>query len=72
MKGLRIGMTLAIAIVGVALFEGLGLPLPWLLGPMFAGLFVALLGAPLEAPPYAAPVMRTVLGVAIGTAITPS
>lgn len=72
MKGLRILITLAIALAGVGLFKALHLPLPWLLGPMFAGLLTALLGAPLEAPPLAAQLMRTVLGVAIGTAVTPA
>jgi membrane AbrB-like protein len=68
----RVVLTLALGSAGVALFLGLGLPLPWLLGPMFACLVAALAGAPLRAPPAASAVMRTVLGVAVGAAITPA
>ena len=67
----RVALTLGVSLLGVALFLLLGLPLPWLLGPMFACLVAALAGAPLQAPPGASPVMRTVLGVAVGAAITP-
>jgi len=64
-------LNLALGLLGVGLFHRLGLPLPWLLGPMFACLAAALAGAPLEAPPAASRVMRTVLGVAVGAAVTP-
>ena len=67
----RVALTLGVVLLGVALFLLLGLPLPWLLGPMFACLAAALAGAPLPAPPGASPVMRTVLGVAVGAAMTP-
>ena len=67
----RVGATLGLGLAGVVVFNGLGLPLPWLLGPMFACLIAALAGAPLEAPPRASAVMRTVLGVAVGAAVTP-
>jgi membrane AbrB-like protein len=67
----RIVLTLAIAGLGVGLFALLGLPLPWLLGPMTLSLVAALLNAPLEAPPGVPLAMRTVLGVAVGAAITP-
>ena len=68
---LPIAATTGIALVGVALFALLGLPLPWLLGPMFACLAAALLDLPLAAPPGVPVAMRTVLGVAVGAAITP-
>lgn len=67
----RIAATLAVALAGVGLFELLGLPLPWLLGPMGAGLVASLLSVPLAAPPGVAVAMRAVLGVAVGAAITP-
>jgi membrane AbrB-like protein len=67
----RIAATAGIAAVGVALFIALGLPLPWLLGPMSLSLIAALLRVPLEAPPGVPLAMRTVLGVAVGAAITP-
>lgn len=68
---IAVATTLALSLAGVAGFELLHLPLPWLLGPMAACLVAALARAPLRAPPYASPVMRTVLGVAVGAAITP-
>lgn len=62
----------AIALAGVALFSALGLPLPWLLGPIFALLAAALAGARVEGAPVAGAAMRTILGVAIGASITPA
>lgn len=43
----RIG-TLALALAGAGLFHLLGLPLPFLFGPMVACLLAALAGAPLR------------------------
>jgi hypothetical protein len=64
-------MTLAIALTGVLVFLTVGLPLPWLLGPMFACLAAALLGLDLRAPGRLCAGMRTILGVAVGASITP-
>ena len=65
------GLSVAIALAGVAAFEIAGLPLPFLLGPLFACLCAALAGAPLKGTPVVSGLMRTVLGVAVGTAVTP-
>ncbi|MCI4666223.1 MAG: AbrB family transcriptional regulator [Neomegalonema sp.] len=65
-------LTFAIAAAGVACFWLLALPLPFLLGPMFACLLAALLGAPMRGVGLASPAMRTVLGVAAGASITPA
>lgn len=67
----RIGATLLLAAGGVAVFRALHLPLPWLLGPMFAGLLGSLARVPVTAPPRISDAMRTVLGVAVGASITP-
>ncbi len=67
----RILIALLIAAVGVAVFVFLDLPLPWLLGPMFACLIAALAGAKLKGPPLLGDAMRTILGVAVGASITP-
>lgn len=67
----RIGATLLLAGGGVVVFGALDLPLPWLLGPMFAGLLASLGGMPVTAPPRIGDAMRTVLGVAVGASITP-
>ncbi len=63
--------TLALAGAGAGAFALAGLPLPCLLGPMFACLIAALAGLRLEELPYASTLMRTVLGVAVGASVTP-
>lgn len=67
----RILLALSIAGLGGAVFTMLNLPLPWLLGPMFACLIAALAGVPFQGPPVIGDAMRTVLGVAVGASITP-
>lgn len=66
----RIGSVL-LALAGAVAFELLGLPLPFLFGPMAAGLAAALAGARLEASDTASALSRAVLGVAVGASITP-
>ena len=65
-------ITLLIGLAGVAVFKLAHLPLPWLLGPMFACLTGALLKVRLAAWAPASHAMRTVLGIAIGATITPA
>lgn len=64
-------MTLAIAGLGVVVFMLLGLPLPFLFGPMTACLLAALARAPLKGMGTVSILARTVLGVAVGASITP-
>lgn len=63
--------TLALALVGAAVFHVLGLPLPFLFGPMTACLLAALAGAPLRGMGTVSTLARTILGVAVGASITP-
>ena len=63
--------TLVIAATGAFAFDFAGLPLPFLLGPMFACLLAALAGVAMRPPPLMGDLARTVLGVAIGASITP-
>ncbi len=63
--------TFAISAIGAALFLALGLPLPFLLGPMFGCLTAALAGVRLRGFGPLAPAMRTILGVAVGASVTP-
>jgi membrane AbrB-like protein len=63
--------TFAAAAVGVVIFQALSLPLPFLLGPMFACLAVALAGARMTGAPAVSDLMRTILGVAVGASVTP-
>ena len=65
-------LTLVIALLGAVLFHFLGIPLPMLLGPMFACLLVALAGVKLKGVAPVSDAMRTVLGVAVGASITPA
>ena len=67
----RRALTLFVAVLGTAVFWGLGLPLPFLFGPLFACLFSALAGAPLKGFGEVSVGMRTILGVAVGASITP-
>ncbi|MFD1795499.1 AbrB family transcriptional regulator [Paracoccus aurantiacus] len=66
----RLG-TLVLAAAGTFVFSRLGLPLPFLFGPMFACLLAALFGAPLQGVPPVSSAARTILGVAVGASITP-
>lgn len=59
-------------LVGVLVFHLLALPLPWLLGPIFASLLAALLRLPLRGIRPLNDAMRTILGVAVGATLTPS
>ena len=63
--------TLAIACVGAGIFYTLGLPLPFLFGPMTACLIAALAKAPLKGMGTISTLARTILGVAVGASITP-
>ncbi|WP_265500774.1 AbrB family transcriptional regulator [Paracoccus beibuensis] len=63
--------TFGTALVGAVIFLWLGLPLPWLLGPMLACLTIALGGARMQGAGQFGVFMRTFLGVAVGASITP-
>lgn len=67
---MRIAITHIIAGLGVALFQMLGLPLPWLLGPITACLLAALSGVPMKGIPVLNNAMRSILGVAVGASFT--
>jgi len=59
-----------IAAIGVVVFHALHLPLPWLLGPIFACLGAALLGVPMRGIKVINDAMRSILGVAVGATFT--
>lgn len=63
--------TVAFAAAGSAVFLLLGLPLPFLFGPMLACLLAALAGVRLRGLGQASVAARTILGVAVGASITP-
>ena len=61
-----------VALIGVAVFKLLSLPLPWLLGPIAACLSAALAGVEMRALGKLNTAMRTILGVAVGATFTPA
>jgi membrane AbrB-like protein len=65
---------LALAIGGAAgyLANWIGMPLPWMLGPMIATTFASLLGIPVFGPNGLRPVVIPILGVMLGAAINRS
>ena len=63
-------LTLALAMAGTGIFIALGLPLPFLFGPMLACLIAALSGAKLKGMGQVSIAARTILGVAVGASIT--
>ena len=65
-----IARAFTVAAIGVAGFMAAGLPLPWLLGPIFACLIAALLGVPMRGIKLVNDAMRTILGVAVGATFT--
>ena len=60
----------AVAGMGVWVFKLLNLPLPWLLGPIFACLIASLAGVPMRGIKAVNNAMRTILGVAVGATFT--
>ena len=66
----HLAITYVVAASGVGVFHFLGLPLPWLLGPIFACLTAALAGLPMKGNKLINDAMRSVLGVAVGATFT--
>ncbi|MFY0618507.1 AbrB family transcriptional regulator [Shimia sp.] len=64
-------LTLVVAAIGAFVFWALGLPLPFLFGPMMACLLAAFGGMRLVGFGEISAGARTILGVAVGTSITP-
>ncbi len=59
---------LAIALAGALIARALRLPMPWLLGPMFATGIAAFLGLPLSVNRWVRAIMMMALGVLLGSA----
>lgn len=70
---IRRAWTAVLGLAGAAFFWLLGMPLPFLLGPLAACLITALFGVNLSGPPTRwLNGVRTILGVAAGSSISPS
>lgn len=68
---LRILFGLIAGFAGGAAFWALSLPLPWMLGALFASMAAAVGGAPVAAPNRARPAVVAVIGVLLGARFTP-
>ena len=68
---MRRALTFVLAALGTGLFWWLGLPLPFLFGPMAFCLAGALVHLPLKGFGQVSVAARTILGVAVGASITP-
>ena len=62
----------AVAVAGVGIFKLLHLPLPFLMGPIFACLIASLLGIPMRGIKPVNEAMRSILGVAVGSTFSVS
>lgn len=68
----RMAMTLALGLSGALAGQALGLPLPYLLGPLLFAAAAALAGAPLLAVPYSREMGQVIVGLGIGLRFTPA
>ncbi len=67
----RIALALGIGASGGALFYFLGLPLPWMLGALFATMAASVVNAPILGPARLRPAVVAVIGVLLGSRFTP-
>lgn len=67
----RIALALAIGTFGGAAFYFLNLPLPWMLGALFATMTASLAKVPILGPARLRPAVVAVIGVLLGSSFTP-
>ncbi len=65
------GLSLSLGAVAGLLANYIGLPLPWMLGPMIANTIAAVLNAPIAPPNRLRPIVIPIIGVMLGSGITP-
>lgn len=63
-------LALLIGIAGGMLAYGVGMPLPWMLGPMIATTIAAMMRVPVRAPARLRPIVIPVIGVLLGSSVT--
>jgi uncharacterized protein len=67
----RTALGLAIGTIGGAVFYLLNLPLPWMLGALFATMAASVAKAPILGPARLRPAVVAVIGVLLGSSFTP-
>lgn len=67
----RIALALVIGTAGGAVFYLLNLPLPWMLGALFATMAASIANAPILGPARLRPAVVAVIGVLLGSRFTP-
>jgi membrane AbrB-like protein len=70
-KSARTALALLIGVASGALAFAIGMPLPWMLGPMIGNTIAAILHAPTAPPAKLRPIVIPVIGVMLGSGITP-
>lgn len=68
----RMALALALGGLGGIAATEIGMPLPWMLGPMCVCTLAAVLNLPIAAPMRIRPLMVMVLGVMLGSGFTPA
>lgn len=67
----RIALAILVGTIGGAVFYLLNLPLPWMLGALFATMTASLANAPILGPARLRPAVVAVIGVLLGSRFTP-
>lgn len=70
-KHARAALALALGIASGMLAYLIGMPLPWMLGPMIGNTIAAILRAPTAAPNRLRPIVIPVIGVMLGSGVSP-
>ncbi len=68
----RTAAGLALGTLGGGLFHALSLPLPWMLGALFATMAASVAGAQVRGPTRLRPVIVAIIGVLLGSRFTPA
>ncbi|WP_128516848.1 AbrB family transcriptional regulator [Tabrizicola thermarum] len=68
----RTAAGLALGTLGGGLFHALSLPLPWMLGALFATMVASVAGAPVRGPTRLRPAIVAIIGVLLGSRFTPA
>lgn len=68
----KICLALFLGVISGFIFNWTALPLPWMLGAMFANIIAALIRLPVAGPTRLRPLVAIVIGVMLGSSFTPA